>query len=184
METTRRRVLIAAALALCAPWPAWAALPVGARAPDFAAPAALAGKTYSFSLAGALAKGPMVVYFFPAAFTKGCSIEAHEFAEAMAQFEALGAGVIGVSTDNIETLAKFSVEACQSRFPVASDGGRSVVKAYDAQLAIRPDYADRISYLIAPDGTVVAAYASPNPDLHVEKMLAALRDWRQAQPRK
>ncbi|HRI17216.1 MAG TPA: peroxiredoxin [Burkholderiaceae bacterium] len=179
-----RRLIAAIALALCAALPATAALSVGARAPDFSAPSALAGKTFSFSLAASLARGPMVVYFFPAAFTKGCSIEAHEFAEAMPQFEALGAGVIGVSTDNIETLAKFSVEACQSRFPVASDGGRTVVKAYDAQLAIRPDYADRISYLIAPDGTIVASYASPNPDRHVEKMLAALRDWRQAQPRK
>ena len=164
--------------------PAAAALSVGARAPDFTVPAALAGKTFSFSLAASLAKGPLVVYFFPAAFTSGCSIEAHEFAEAMPQFEALGGGVIGVSTDKIETLARFSVEACQNRFPVASDAGRTVVKAYDAQLAIRPDYADRISYLVAPDGKIVASYASLSPDKHVEKMLAALREWRQAQPLK
>ncbi len=145
-------------------------------------PAALAGKSFSFSLAGSLAKGPVVVYFFPAAFTTGCSIEAHEFAEAMPEFESLGAAVIGVSTDDIEKLARFSVEVCQNRFPVGSDAGRTVVKAYDAQLAIRPDYADRISYLVAPDGVVIASYASPSPDKHVETMLAALRVWRQSQP--
>jgi len=183
MGTTTRRALIATSLVLCTAPPAWAALPVGARAPDFSAPAALAGKTFSFSLAGALTKGPMVVYFFPAAFTKGCSIEAHEFAEAMPKFEALGAGVIGVSTDNIDTLAKFSVEACQNRFPVASDAGKSIVKSYDAQLLLRPDWADRISYLIAPAGTVIAVYSSLNPDQHVEMMLSSLREWRKAQPR-
>lgn len=169
---------IAAISLACAAPAAQAALAVGARAPDFSAPAALAGKTFSFSLAAALAKGPMVVYFFPAAFTKGCSIEAHEFAEAMPQFEALGAGVIGVSTDNIETLARFSVEACQNRFAVASDTGKAVVKSYDAQLLLRPDWADRISYLIAPGGTVIAVHSSLNPDQHVEKMLSALREWR------
>jgi thioredoxin-dependent peroxiredoxin len=175
---------IAALTLTCATLPVGAALAVGARAPDFSAPAALAGKTFSFSLTGSLAKGPMVVYFFPAAFTKGCSIEAHEFAEAMPQFEALGAGVIGVSTDNIETLAKFSVEACQNRFAVASDAGKTIVKNYDAQLLLRPDWADRISYLIAPGGTVIAVHSSLNPDQHVEKMLSALREWRKAQPRK
>lgn len=164
--------------------PVAAALKAGQRAPNFSVPAALAGKTFGYSLAAALSRGPVVVYFFPAAFTSGCSIEAHEFAEAMPKFESLGASVIGVSTDDIDTLARFSVEACQSRFPVASDSGKVVVKAYDAQLAIRPDYADRISYLIGPDGAVIASYASLNPDKHVETMLAALREWRQAQPRK
>lgn len=172
------------ATVVAAALPAHAALAVGARAPDFSVPAALGGKTFAFTLAAALAKGPMVVYFFPAAFTSGCTIEAHEFAEAMPKFEALGAGVIGVSTDNIETLAKFSVEACRNKFAVASDSARSVVKSYDAQLAIRPDYADRISYLIGPDGSVLAVYSSLSPDQHVEKMLAALRDWRKAQPRR
>ena len=180
---TRRLAAVAAALLVSsAALPASAALQVGARAPDFTVPAALAGKNFSFSLAGSLAKGPVVVYFFPAAFTSGCSIEAHEFAEAMPQFESLGAAVIGVSTDDIEKLARFSVEVCQNRFPVGSDAGRTVVKAYDAQLAFRLDYADRISYLVGPDGTVIASYSSLNPDKHVEKMLAALREWRQAKP--
>lgn len=171
-----------AALLIAAGPPAAAALQVGARAPGFTLSAALAGKPFGFTLAGALARGPVVVYFFPAAFTTGCSIEAHEFAEAMPRFESLGASVIGVSTDDIETLARFSVETCQNRFPVASDADRTVVKAYDAQLAIRPDHADRISYLVAPDGAVIASYASLSPDRHVETMLAALRAWRQAQP--
>lgn len=176
-------LLAALALALAATG-AGAALEVGRRAPDFSAPAALAGKRFDFSLGTALAKGPVVVYFFPAAFTTGCSIEAHEFAEAMPQFEGLGASVIGVSTDDIETLARFSVEVCQNRFAVASDARKAVVKAYDAQLAIRPDYADRISYLLGPDGTILARHVSLSPDKHVQTMLAALREWRQTQPRK
>lgn len=183
MRTLLQPTIAALVLALAAAC-SEAALNVGERAPDFDAPAALAGKAFGFSLAGALAKGPVVVYFFPAAFTKGCSIEAHEFAEAMPKFESLGASVIGVSTDDIETLSRFSVEVCQNRFPVASDNAKRVVKAYDAQLAIRPDVADRISYLVGPEGTILARHASLNPDKHVETMLAALRDWRQTQPRK
>ena len=176
------RLLVPLVAALLTSTSALAALQVGAPAPDFTLPAALGGKNFSFSLAGSLAKGPVVVYFFPAAFTPGCSIEAHEFADAMPKFESLGASVIGVSTDNIETLSRFSVEACQNRFPVGSDSGRTVVKAYDAALAIRPSYADRISYLVGPDGKVLASYSSLSPDQHVEKMLAALRAWRQAMP--
>jgi len=169
-------------LALAAP--ARAALEVGERAPDFTAPAALAGKAFTFSLAESLAKGPVVVYFFPAAFTQGCTIEAHEFAEAMPKFEALGTSVIGVSTDNIETLTRFSVQACQGKFPVASDTGKRVVNAYDAALATRPDYANRISYVIAPGGAVLYSYTSLNPAKHVEKMLDALRQWQEAKDRK
>ena len=107
------------AIGLAAPSLAYAGLDIGDRAPDFTAPAALGGKVYKYSLADALKRGPVVLYFFPAAFSEGCSVEAHEFAEANAQFEALGASVIGVSADDIDTLAKFSVQACQSRFPVA-----------------------------------------------------------------
>ena len=95
--------------------PASAALKVGAAAPDFTAPATLGGKEFTFALADALKHGPVVLYFYPAAFTKGCTIEAHEFAEAMPQFEALGVTVIGVSHDNIETLNKFSTTECQQQ---------------------------------------------------------------------
>ena len=158
----------------------YAALDVGDAAPNFTVPAALGGKVYSFRLADSLAKGPVVLYFFPAAFSVGCSIEAHEFAESMAKFEALGATVIGVSSDDIDTLGKFSVQACQGRFPVASDSTQSVMKSYDAVMQTRPDYANRVSYVIAPNGKVVYNYQSLNPSRHVEKTLAALKDWNQA----
>jgi len=157
--------------------PSYAALDVGDAAPNFTVPAALGGKVYSFKLSDSLAKGPVVLYFFPAAFSVGCSIEAHEFAEAMAKFEALGATVIGVSSDDIDTLGKFSVQACQGRFPVASDSTQAVMKSYDAVMQTRPDYANRVSYVIAPNGKVVYNYQSLNPSRHVEKTLAALKDW-------
>ena len=157
--------------------PSYAALDVGDAAPNFTAPAALGGKVYKFSLADSLAKGPVVLYFFPAAFSVGCSIEAHEFAESIPKFEALGATVIGVSSDDIDTLGKFSVQACQGRFPVASDNTQNVMKSYDAVMQLRPDYANRISYVIAPGGKVIYNYQSLNPSRHVEKTLAALKDW-------
>lgn len=167
------------ALSLAAAFPARAALEVGARAPDFTTQAALAGQPFAFSLAEALSKGPVVLYFFPAAFTQGCSIEAHQFSEAVPQFEALGARVVGVSTDDIETLQRFSVQACQGKFAVASDGGKGIVKAYDAALARKLEWANRVSYVIAPDGKVVYSYTSLDPDRHVANTLAALRAWRE-----
>ena len=160
--------------------PSYAALDVGDAAPNFTAQAALGGKVYKFTLADSLAKGPVVLYFFPAAFSVGCSIEAHEFAEAITKFEALGATVIGVSSDDIETLGKFSVQACQGKFPVASDNTQNVMKSYDAVMQLRPDYANRVSYVIAPNGKVIYNYQSLNPSRHVEKTLAAVKDWAQA----
>jgi len=172
-----KRVLIGALIASAAMSSAWAALDVGDKAPDFSAPAALAGKQYKFSLSESLAKGPVVLYFFPAAFSAGCSAEAHEFAESIAKFEALGATVVGISTDDIETQVKFSTQACQGKFAVASDSGKTVNKSYDAAMMIMPDYANRVSYVIAPDHSIVYNYQSLNPSKHVEKTLAALRDW-------
>ena len=163
---------------------AWAALDIGEKAPDFTAPAALAGKQYNFSLAENLSKGPVVLYFFPAAFSAGCSAEAHEFAESIGKFEALGATVIGVSTDDIDTQVKFSTQACQGKFPVASDAGKSVIKSYDAAMLILPDYANRVSYVIAPDNSIVYNYQSLNPSKHVEKTLGALRDWEKTRAKK
>ena len=154
-----------------------AALDIGDAAPDFTLPAALGGKVYQFSLAEALRKGPVVLYFFPAAFSDACSIEAHEFAEAIAQFSALGATVIGVSADDIGTLTKFSTQACQSKFPVASDEGLRVIKAYDAQMQTRPEYANRISYVITPAGQVAYHYQNLEPTRHVQRMLTGLRNW-------
>ena len=155
--------------------PVQAALDIGDKAPDFNASAALGGKVYQYSLADALKKGPVVLYFFPAAYSEGCSVEALYFAEAVPEFQALGATVVGVSGDDIDTLSRFSVQACQSMFPVASDERQSVMKSYDAVLKTRPEYANRVSYVIAPDGSVVYHYMSLNPTKHVEKMLGALK---------
>ena len=163
---------------------AHAALDIGDKAPDFTTQAALGGSVYSFSLAESLKNGPVVLYFFPAAYSEGCSVEAHYFAEATAQFRALGASVIGVSADDIDTLSKFSVQACQSRFPVASDQTQTVMKSFDAVMQTRPEYANRISYVIAPNGSVVYHYMSLNPTKHVEKMLAALRMWSENKDKK
>lgn len=169
------RLVVLTLLVLTASQPVRAALDIGDRAPDFTATAAEGGKVFQYSLAEALRKGPVVLYFFPAAYSEGCSVEAHQFAEAMPQFQALGATVVGVSGDAIDTLSRFSVQACQSKFPVASDEGQSVMKAYDAVLKSRPEYANRVSYVIAPGGQVVYHYMSLNPTKHVEKMLGALK---------
>src|SRR6476619_3585448 len=164
--------------------PSYAALDVGDAAPNFTAPAALGGKVYKFTLADSRAKSPVVLYFFPAAFSVGCSIEAHEFAEAITKFEALGATVIGVSGDDIETLGKFSVQTCQGKFPVASDSSQGIMKSYDAVMQLRPEYANRLSYVIAPNGSVVYNYQSLNPSRHVERTLGALREWSQTRTKK
>lgn len=176
------RLVGAVLVTLTLSMPAGAALDIGDRAPPFTANAARDGKVYEYSLADALRQGPVVLYFFPAAYSEGCSLEAHLFAEAIPEFERLGATVIGVSGDDIATLSKFSVQACQGRFPVASDAGQSVMRAYDAVLKTRPEYANRISYVIGPAGTVVFHYMSLNPTKHVEKMLEALRAMRAAKP--
>jgi len=175
-----RAIFMAAAAALALP--AVAALDIGEPAPQFTATAALGGKTFRYSLADALAKGPVVLYFFPAADSADCSIEAHAFAEAIDQFAALGATVIGVSADDIDTLAKFSVKSCQSRFPVASDEAKTVIEGFDALMQTRPDFANRLSYVIAPSGRVAYYYQNLNPDKHVERMLNALRALPKATP--
>ncbi|KGI77417.1 peroxiredoxin [Oleiagrimonas soli] len=173
----RMMMCMAASLALVA-LPALAALPDGAKAPLFTAKASLGGKVYSYSLAKALKKGPVVVYFYPAAFTPGCTIEAHDFAEAMPKYKALGASVIGVSHDPIAKLQKFSVSECRSKFPVASDDDGAIMKDYDSVLPSHAEYANRTSYVIAPDGTVIYSYTAMNPDKHVANTLEAIRDWR------
>ncbi|KGI77367.1 peroxiredoxin [Oleiagrimonas soli] len=159
-----------------------AALPVGGKAPMFTAQASLGGSVYTYVLADALKKGPVVVYFYPAAFTKGCTIEAHDFAEATPQYQALGATVIGVSRDDIGTLKKFSVSECRSKFPVAADTDGSITRSYDAVMPIVHKYARRVSYVIAPDGTVIYEYTDLNPDHHVANTLKALQAWRSAHP--
>ncbi len=157
--------------------PAFAAMKPGDTAPDFTASATLGGQEFSFSLAAALKKGPVVLYFFPKAFTTGCTAEAHEFAEAAASYAAAGATLIGMSADDIDTLHKFSLQECGSKFPVAADPDLKVIKAYDSAL-IRVGsvgVAARISYVIAADGKIAYAYADRNPDKHVENTLAAVK---------
>jgi peroxiredoxin len=172
----RRSLFIAVAAALISV-PALAALPDGTKAPEFSTEASLAGKSFKFSLADALKKGPVVLYFYPAAFTPGCTVEAHEFAEATDKFKALGATVIGVSHDPIEKLNKFSVSECRNKFAVASDADGSVMKNYDAILPVKPDYANRTSYVIAPTGVIIYSYTDLKPDKHVENTMAAVKKW-------
>src|SRR4030088_3683518 len=155
--------LLAALTTVLITIPAYGALPDGAKAPDFSTAASLAGKAFKFSLADALKKGPVVLYFYPAAFTPGCTVEAHEFAEATAKFEQLGATVIGVSHDPIEKLNKFSVSECRNKFAVASDADGSVMKNYDAILPVKPEYANRKSYVIAPTGVIIYSYTDMKP---------------------
>ncbi len=171
-------------IALCAALvaaPTTAALKAGETAPDFKAQASLGGTVFAFSLSEALKKGPVILYFYPAAFTTACTIEAHDFADATDAYRALGATVIGVSHDSIETLNRFSVSECRSKFAVAADKDQSIMKSYDAVLGVMPEYADRISYVISPDGRIVYAYSSLNPDKHVKNTLSALREWAAAQ---
>lgn len=176
---TRQFASIWAVVATLAPALAQAALDVGDTAPDFSTVAAQAGKRFQFTLSAALAKGPVVLYFFPAAFSEGCSIEAHSFAEAIGQFDALGATVIGVSRDDIGILARFSVQACNGKFAVASDESMAIAKSFDATMQHRPDFANRVSYVIAPSGKVTYSYLSLDPTRHVSNTLAALKDLKQ-----
>lgn len=167
--------------------PAGADLKPGAAAPDFTAEAALGGKNFTFSLSDALKKGPVVLYFYPKSFTRGCTIEAHQFAEAADSFAAAGATLIGMSRDTIETQRKFSSEECRDKFPVAADPDLTVTRAYDAvSTRVRPSgetLSDRISYVIAPDRTVLYSYVDPSPDKHVENALAIVQQWHDRQSR-
>jgi peroxiredoxin Q/BCP len=174
------RIVLLAAFAILA-GPVYAALKPGEAAPDFTTQATLAGKPFTFALADALKSGPVVLYFYPAAFSKGCTVEAHEFAEATEKFKALGATVIGVSHDAIDTLNKFSVSECRNKFAVASDADLKIAKAYDARLLVS-SYSNRTSYVIAPTGKIIYAYSALSPDKHVENTLAAVTQWKTEHP--
>lgn len=176
----RRSITLFSSLLLVSPL--YAALKPGVQAPAFTTQATLAGKPFTFSLKDALKNGPVVLYFYPAAFTKGCTVEAHEFAEATEKFHALGATVIGVSHDGIDTLNKFSVSECRNKFAVASDADKTISKAYDATLFLT-SYSSRTSYVISPDGTILYEYTALSPDKHVENTMAAVATW-QAQHKK
>ena len=161
-----------------------AALKPGDKAPDFTTQASLGGKVFAFSLAEALKKGPVVLYFYPEAFTSGCTIEAHEFAAAADKYQAAGATIIGLSHDGIEKLKKFSVSECRNKFSVGADADQKIMKAYDAVLKEEPTYADRTSYVIAPSGEILYAYTNmDHPREHVTRTLAAVKSWAAAHPR-
>src|ERR1700704_2932222 len=152
-----KQFIVSACVAALVATPAFASLQVGAKAPDFAAAASMGGKQFKFALADALKKGPVVLYFYPAAFTPGCTVEAHEFAEATDKFKALGATVIGVSHDSIDTLNRFSVSECRNKFAVASDADKKISAAYDANIFFT-SMTNRTSYVIAPNGTILYEY--------------------------
>ena len=178
LKTTLLGLLLAGAVAA----PAFAHLAPGAMAPDFTAPAYQAGKPFEFHLDEALKKGPVVLYFFPAAHTSGCNLEAHLFAAAADDFKAQGATLIGVTAGNTDQLAAFSSETehCSGKFPVAADVHMKIGSAYDSHLG--PTITDRTSYVIAPDGKVIFAYSDLAADHHVERTLEALKAWRATHP--
>jgi peroxiredoxin Q/BCP len=156
---------------------ALAGLKEGAKAPDFTAPAFLAGQPFTYKLSDALKKGPVVVYFFPAAHTSGCNLEAHLFSDAIDQFKAAHATVIGVTAGKVDELAAFSSETehCGGKFPVAADPGAKIAKQYDSILAAKPDWSDRTSYVIAQNGDIVHVYSNLNPNDHVTETLNAVK---------
>ncbi|KPF77861.1 hypothetical protein IP88_05240 [alpha proteobacterium AAP81b] len=168
---------VAAAAGLLVASQAGAALQPGAKAPAFDAPGYLAGNPVKLSLAAALAKGPVVVYFFPAAHTSGCNLEAHLFSEAIDAFKAEKTTVIGITSGNLDQLADFSKETehCGGKFAVAADPGAKIARSYNAVMTMKPDWSDRTSYVIGRDGTVIHAYSNMSPKDHVAETLAAVK---------
>jgi peroxiredoxin len=181
-----RVLLVAACLSCAAAVPAFAALEQGATAPAFTAQASLAGKEFKFSLADALKKGPVVVYFYPSAYTGGCNIQAHTFAENMDKFKAAGATVIGVSLDSIERLNHFSAdpEYCAGKLPVASDADGKIAHSYELKVMegrpgmkdtrgeeINHGFAERTTFIVTPDGKVSATVGGMAPADNVMKSL-------------
>src|SRR5690242_4854316 len=179
-------LVTALSLAVTIAAPAAATLKVGATAPDFTTRGAVAGKVITVHLADALKKGPVVLYFFPAAFTSGCNAEAHAFAEQIDAFKKAGATVIGMSADTVPVLQKFSTQKCAGKFAVASAGPR-VVSAYDVDYgklvpingSAPRQITTRTSYVIAPDGRIVYEHSDPSPEGHIAGTLAALRTLKQ-----
>jgi len=173
----RRLLPPLAALAALVATPAMAALPVGAKAPDFATQGALDGKPFAFALKDALKKGPVVLYFYPKAFTQGCTLEAHAFSEASDDFHKAGATIVGMSADDLPTLQKFSTEACRGKFAVAT-ASPQVIKDYDVAL-VRPGMpaglTNRTSYVIARNGKITLVHSDLDYRDHVRLTLEAVR---------
>ena len=187
--------VLAAAVSVLISLPLLAALKVGEKAPDFSARASLAGKEFSFSLTDALKKGPAVVYFYPSAYTNGCDIEAHTFAEMKDQFAAAGATIIGVSLDSIARLNQFSADPayCAGKFPVASDADGKIAESYNlTKTALRPgqkdvrgveidhDFLERATFVIGKDHTIIATLSTKDdgvaPADHVKKSLEIVQN--------
>ena len=181
-------------LAAMAAAPLSAALKTGAKAPEFSAKASHAGHELQFSLAAALKKGPVVVYFYPSAFTHGCDIEAHTFADNIAKFDAAGATIIGVSQDNIERLNAFSADPdyCAGKISVASDPDGAIARSYDLKVmqgrpgmkdvrgvAIGHSFTERTTFVVTPDDMIAATFSSAadkiTPAQHVAKALAVVQ---------
>ena len=190
-----KRVIVAALMAAAVAIPVRAALKRGDKAPDFSAKASLAGKEFNFQLSEARKKGPVVVYFYPSAFTGGCNIEARTFAENKQKFDAAGASIIGVSADSIARLNAFSAdpEYCGGKVPVASDPDASIAKSFDLKTspgkpgmkdtrgeAIDHDFIERTTFVVTHDGKIAATLSSADdkitPAQHVEKALAAVQE--------
>jgi len=189
-----RLVLAGLALSGALALPAAAALKEGDKAPDFSAPASLAGKEFKFTLKDALKKGPVVVYFYPAAFTGGCNAQAHAFSENSDKFAAAGASIIGVSLDKIATLNQFSSDPqyCAGKVPVASDADGKISKSYDLQIKdakpgakntkgdeIGHGFAERTTFVVTPDGKVAATISNVAPTDNVNKALEAVQQVKQ-----
>jgi thioredoxin-dependent peroxiredoxin len=189
-----RNLLPALSLFVSLVLPAAAALKIGDKAPDFSADASLAGKQFKFSLEDALRKGPVVVYFHPSAFTKGCDLEAHTFAQEKEKFDAAGATIIGVSADDISRLDAFSADPnyCAGKFPVASDTEHKIATSYDLTASaakpgakdvrgvdINHEFIERVTYVIGKDHKIVATLSSKDdklsPDQHVARALAIVQ---------
>ncbi|HEX6073001.1 MAG TPA: peroxiredoxin [Sphingomicrobium sp.] len=168
------RKLLLGLSALFLPVSAQAALPVGATAPDFTTVGAVGGKEFKLHLAQQLKHGAVVLYFFPKAFTSGCTAEAHAFSAAIGDFKKAGARVIGMSADDLPTLQKFSVEACRNAFPVAT-ATPATQKAYDVAWAAHPGLTTRTSYVIDRRGRIVMVHDDLDFSQHVAKTLAAVR---------
>ncbi|MET0241487.1 MAG: peroxiredoxin [Sphingobium sp.] len=171
---------LAAVLGLAGASPAQAVLAVGTKAPDFTTRGARNGQVFRLHLAEMLKKGPVVLYFFPAAFTKGCTAETREFAEKADEFTKAGASIIGMSNDAVDTLARFSKEECRDKFPVAS-AGPAIIQGYDVALPAmegRPQMAgktNRTSYVIAKSGRIAYVHSDLDYKDHVAGTLAAVK---------
>jgi len=191
------RVLLAACLSCAVAFPAFAALAPGATAPAFTAQASLAGKEFKFNLKDALKKGPVVVYFYPSAFTGGCNIQAHTFAENMEKFHAAGATVIGVSLDKISTLNEFSADPqyCAGKLPVASDSTGKIAHSYELKVMdgrpgmkntrgdeIDHGFAERTTFIVTPDGKVYQTVGGMSPADNVMKSLQIVQQLGGANP--